>query len=125
MKQFLITCIVTLILILGIVNILQYYLSIEIILTPFYYTTTFVMLITILFHLVLIKTALTNSKQFINRFLAASGLKILLYLVVIVTFIFANKLHAKAFLISFLISYSVYTFIEVYFILKFLKKITP
>jgi hypothetical protein len=121
MKNFLITCTLALILLLSIVSIAHYYSLIKIVVTPFYFTAPFIMIITIIFHLFLIKAATINSKQFINRFLAASGIKIFLYLLVIVIFIFTIKFHIKVFLISYLISYCIYTFIEVSFILKFLK----
>lgn len=122
MKKFLITCIAALIGILGFISITQHFSAIKPGLTPFYYTAPFIMIVTILFHFILLKATNANPKQFISKFLAASGLKMMIYLTVIVIFIFTNRFQAKVFLISFLACYSIYTFIEIYFILKFLKK---
>jgi hypothetical protein len=91
-------------------------------LTPVYFVVFFVMVITILFHLYLLRVSKGDSKTFISKFMASSGLKLMIYLTVIVVYIVSYRLNAKVFLTSFLISYFVFSVIEVIFILTHLKK---
>lgn len=91
-------------------------------LTPVYFVVLFVMVITILFHLYLLQVSKGDSKTFISKFMASSGVKLMIYLAVIVIYIVSYRLNAKVFLTSFLISYFVFSVIEVIFILTHLKK---
>jgi len=91
-------------------------------LTPVYFVVPFVMVITIFFHFYLIQVSKGESKTFIGKFIASSGLKLMIYLAVIVVYIVSYPNNSKVFLTSFLISYFVYSVIEVLIILNQLKK---
>lgn len=90
--------------------------------TPVFFVVPFVMVITALFHSYLIQAAKNDTKSFVNKYMASSGIKLMLYLTVIVLYIVGYHQNIKVFLISFLISYFVFTFIEIIFILSHIKK---
>jgi hypothetical protein len=89
---------------------------------PVYFVVPFVMIITIIFHSYLLQATKGDAKAFIPKFMASSGIKLMLYLAVIVFYIVWYERDVKVFLTSFLISYIVFTFIEVVFILSHIKK---
>lgn len=74
------------------------------------------------FHSLLLFTAEKKSEAFIRRFLAATVIKLFVYLIFILVFIFGGAQNPKVFLISFLILYLIYTSHEVTAILSYLKK---
>ena len=91
-------------------------------LTPVYFVVPLVMIVTILFHYFLLQVSKGESKTFIGKFMASSGIKLMIYLTVIVVYVVSYQHNAKVFLTTFLISYFVFTVIEVLFILNHLKK---
>jgi hypothetical protein len=90
--------------------------------TPVFFVIPFVMIITIIFHSYLLQASKNDPKTFIGKYIASSGLKLMIYLTVIVFYIVWYQYNSKIFLTTFLISYIVFTFIEVVFILSHLKK---
>lgn len=122
MKKFLIISLSALFIIIGTTVCLQLFFNKGNEFNTIYFAAPFVMIITAIFHAILIKGIKTNSKIFINRFLGSSGLKMMLYLIIIILYIFVIQYQAKSFLISFLISYFIFTTIEIITILNFLKK---
>ncbi len=90
--------------------------------TPVFFVVPFVMIVTILFHFYLLKASKGDAKVFVGKFVASSGIKLMLYLTVIVFYVVWYRQNEKVFLTSFLISYIVFTFIEVLFILSQTKK---
>jgi hypothetical protein len=89
---------------------------------PVFFVVPFVMAVTILFHYYLMQALSGNPKSFVNKFMALSGIKLMLYLTVIVFYVVWYQQNISVFLTTFLISYFVFTFIEVIFILSQLKK---
>jgi hypothetical protein len=89
---------------------------------PSAFAILFVMSLTILFHFYLLKISNGNAKLFFGKFIGSSGIKLMIYLLTIVLFIFLIPGYSKTFLITFLISYVLFSFTEIFFILKFLKK---
>ena len=88
----------------------------------FYGVIIIVFGVTVLFHSVLIKAASKKNMAFINKFLAFTGFKLLMYLFFIVMYIFLIGIQPVSFLLTFIISYLVFTVFEVVSMLDFLKK---
>lgn len=82
----------------------------------------FVVLVTIAVHYVLIKASLSNPRTFIGKYVAFSGLKLIVYLVAILFYVFVVKSEVVIFMLSFLITYFIFLIFEISAILKFLKK---
>ena len=70
----------------------------------------------------LIKASENNPRKFTSKYLGAMGLKMFIYLLFLVVFLFLDTAHAVPFLVSFLATYAAFTTYEVISILKFLKK---
>jgi hypothetical protein len=71
---------------------------------------------------------LSNSIQkrfslFLNHFMLATGLKLLLLIVILLVYVFNNKPDAYAFILNYFVLYIIYTAIEVGFLLTFNKNI--
>lgn len=81
----------------------------------------FVMFITIVVHYVLMNAS-KNPRTFVGKFVAFSSLKLLVFLTAILIYAFSIKNEIVAFMISFLITYFIFTILEISAILKFLKK---
>jgi len=62
-----------------------------------------------------------SAVKFSTKFMTLSGVKMMLYLVVITSYVFLNTSKAKFFLISFFIIYFLYTSFEVFQIVRYLK----
>jgi hypothetical protein len=90
--------------------------------SPVFFVVPFVLVITIVFHYYLLQAAKGEPKAFIGKFMASSGIKLMIYLAVIVFYVIWHPQNSTVFLTAFLISYIVFTFIEVVFILSHLKK---
>jgi hypothetical protein len=83
----------------------------------------FVMLVTVVVHFVLIKAS-TNPRTFIGKFVAFSGLKMIVFLIAILIYALSVKNEIVIFMLAFLITYFIFTILEISAILKFLKKIS-
>lgn len=90
--------------------------------TPAISSILFVYVVTVIFHIYLIKVSVKIGQNFIGRFIGSSGVKMMIYLVVIVIYIFSNKSDARIFLVSFITAYVIFTILEVSSIIKYLKK---
>jgi hypothetical protein len=94
---------------------------------PDYYYTGFLFLPFLLFvitsvvHWYLIIASQGDNKKFTYKFMGATGLKMFVYLILIVIYLLLDKEHAVPFLICFLILYVLYSFFEVLSVLKYLK----
>ncbi len=82
----------------------------------------FLLIVTILVHAFLIKASESNPRKFTSRYLGAMGLKMFVYLVFIMVFLFVDTPRAVAFLVCFLATYAAFTVYEVISILNYLKK---
>jgi len=72
-------------------------------------------------HYSILQTGEKTTAKFATKFMAISGIKMMIYLVLITGYVFIYPLTAKFFLISFLILYFLYTSFEVILIVKYLK----
>ena len=118
--------IITLLFIALIITLLGYGLFLFLI--PQYYfphfpvIPAFLLLVTIMVHVYLIKSSENNPRKFTSKYLGAMGLKMFIYLVFLVVFLFIDTAHAVPFLVSFLVTYAAFTLYEVISILNYLKK---
>lgn len=94
----------------------DYYLSV------FWALLALISVLTAIVHFSLLKTEEKDSSKFATKFMTASGIKMMIYLVVITSYSFLNPSKAKVFLISFIVLYLIYTIFEVFHIVKHLKK---
>jgi hypothetical protein len=82
----------------------------------------FLLLVTIMVHVYLIKSSENNPRKFTSKYLGAMGLKMFIYMIFLVVFLFIDRAHAVPFLVSFLVTYAAFTLYEVISILNYLKK---
>ena len=73
----------------------------------------FFFITTALVHFFMIKSAKGNPKQFVRTFMAATGIKMAAYLLVIIAYAVTHKAQAFAFIISFAFLYFIFTVFEV------------
>lgn len=73
-------------------------------------------------HYLLLKSTDKKAGAFVNNFIGATFIKLMLYLVVIIIFCISNRTKAKIFISGFLIQYLFFTAFEVWAILQQLKK---
>jgi len=82
----------------------------------------FLLVVTFTVHIYLIKSSEKNPRKFTSKYLGAMGLKMFIYLVFLVVFLFIDTARAVPFLVSFLVTYAAFTLYEVISILNYLKK---
>lgn len=82
---------------------------------PFFYA------ITILVFNFLIKSTGKKFNSFVNRFMMATFLKLMIYMAVLVVYVFTHKYDAIPFILSFFILYIAYTAFEVIAMLKYTR----
>jgi len=79
------------------------------------------LLITVLFHRYLVRSAEGSNRKFPVKFLSATGIKMGLYLILIILFIVFDRENAIPFLLVFLIIYVIFTTFEVVSVLNYFK----
>jgi hypothetical protein len=77
--------------------------------------------ITLALHWYLVRSSRKEIIKFTPRFIGATGIKMLLYIILIVVYLLIDRAHAVAFLLWFLICYFLYTVVEIISILRYLK----
>jgi len=82
----------------------------------------FLLLVTLLAHIYLVRVSENDTRKFTAKYLGAMGLKMFIYLIFLVVFLFIDTARAVPFLVSFLITYAAFTAYEVISILNYLKK---
>jgi hypothetical protein len=118
--------IITLLCIALIITVLGYGLFLFLI--PQYYfphfpvIPAFLLVVTFMVHVYLIKSSENNPRKFTSKYLGAMGLKMFIYLVFLVVFLFIDTARAVSFLVCFLVTYAAFTLYEVISILNYLKK---
>ncbi len=66
-----------------------------------------------LVHVFLVRSSKGDPKAFVTKFMAASGLKLMLYLLVLLAFLLFENGNKKILVLHFLVYYAVFTIIEV------------
>ncbi len=82
------------------------------------YIVPFFFLMALLTRFFLPRKPVKDTRKTLTLYIGASGIKLFLYLIVLIVYGLLNKDDAPAFFISFFIFYLIYTFIEVKFELK-------
>jgi hypothetical protein len=82
----------------------------------------FFIIVTALIHIVLVKSSEQSPRKFITNFMALSGAKLFVYLMVIVIYALLKGKAALGFVILFLVLYFLYSIFEVVTLLKHFKK---
>jgi hypothetical protein len=123
--RFLVSCLILSFLCLVAAFCIQYMLLPEKSFTGVYFLIAYVALVTILFHYSLMKASVINPRNFVGKFVAYSGIKLMLYLISILLYVFTIKNEVHIFMLGFLLTYLLFTILEVSAILKFLKKSSP
>lgn len=105
------------------------YFLFTVVFNPYYqvilpFVLLFVFLFTTVIHAILLKTARKKPKKLINRFLMLTGLKMMIYLLIMIIYLVISKQDSAPFLITFLIVYLVFSFFETLSILSYLKRVT-
>ncbi|MDA3778734.1 MAG: hypothetical protein PF487_00635 [Bacteroidales bacterium] len=73
-----------------------------------------VSILSAIFYRGLLKSMKYSTSKFISNFMLISGIKIMVYLVFLIYYVFTFKENAVNFLIVFLVLYLIYTFFDVY-----------
>ncbi len=97
----------------------------EVVSPVLFYLVAFFYAITVIVHLVLISASRQKFARFNNKFMLSTVLKLLLYMVIMIAYIFINPGDAVNFLITFLVLYVLFTGFEVISIVKATRKIKP
>ena len=84
----------------------------------------FIFLFTTIIHAILLKTARKKPKKLVNRFLMLTGLKMMIYLFIMIIYLIISKQDSAPFLLTFFVVYLVFTIFEISSILSCLKRVT-
>jgi len=77
--------------------------------------------ITLALHWYLLRSSRKEIIKFTPRFIGATGIKMLLYIIIIVIFLLIDRAHAVSFLVWFLFCYFLYTLLEIISLLRFFR----
>jgi len=88
---------------------------------PFLFLPVLFFGITLGFHTALINASGFEYRKFTTRFMTVFGIKLMLLLVIITSYVFAFPAQAVSFLVTFLLLYVIFTLFETLFIIKLFK----
>ena len=77
--------------------------------------------VSLTFHYFIIKYAVEKPKKFVNIFLGGITIKLLIYFSTMLIVVFTTKINIKIFMLNFAFSYLLFTFFELFIVLKQLK----
>jgi len=80
-----------------------------------------IFLVTVLFHRYLIRSTGESNRKFPAKFLGATGIKMGLYMILIIIYVVLDRENAVPFLLVFMIIYIIFTVFEVVSVLNYLK----
>ena len=107
---------------IGIVSLILFQTVLENYYLPvFWILLAIISILTGVLHYSNIQTSAKKASKFATGFLMVTGIKMMIYLVLITTYVLLNPEKASAFLISFFILYIFYTTFEVLSIIKHLQ----
>jgi hypothetical protein len=121
-KHFFFSCLILAIVCLGIAVGVHFFFLPQKSFESVYILVPYVMSVTMVFHWILMKASVANPGNFIGKFVAFSGIKLMIYLITILISAFGIKVEVLVFVTSFFTLYLFYTIIEIRAMLKFLKK---
>lgn len=105
-----------------ILYVLSVYLPAHLISTKWPFIIGLFFSITLLVHIYLLKKSSNSHAKFINAFLLTTTVKLLLFFTIIVVYVLLNRNDAIGFILTFFVNYLIFTFFEIFSILKFLRK---
>lgn len=82
----------------------------------------FFMVATALIHFLLIKASEKSPKKFITHFMAITGIKLFLYLIIVLIYVLLKGKAALGFIVLFLVFYLLYSVFEIVTLLRHFKK---
>jgi hypothetical protein len=121
-KRFITVLLILTLALLGIGYALFFLLIPEFYFPYFPVIPAFLLIVTVVVHIFLIRASENDPRKFTSKYLGAMGLKMFIYLAFLVVFLFIDTARAVPFLVSFLVTYVTFTTYEVISILNFLKK---
>ena len=80
-----------------------------------------IFLITVLFHRYLIRSAGESYRKFPAKFLGATGIKMGLYMILIILYVVFDRVNAVPFLLVFVVIYLIFTIFEVVSVLDYIN----
>jgi len=86
------------------------------------YLFIFFFVITLVVHYILMKASEKRMSRFVNYFMLATFLKLMLYIMILVIYVLFNRCDAIPFILTFFILYLFFTVFEIISILSFLKR---
>jgi len=89
--------------------------------TPFVFLPVLFFVITFAVHIALVKSFEHDMRKFASRFMMVFGIKIIVLLFLITTYVLALPEQAIPFLITFLIQYLIFTAFETFYVVRLLK----
>jgi len=81
--------------------------------------------VTLTVHYLLLKASEKGAGSFVTRFMLVSFLKLLLYIIVLVAYLYLNKSDAMRFAVPYLALYILYSVFEIYSITHYSNKYKP
>ena len=89
--------------------------------TPFVFLPVLFFVVTFAVHIALVKSFEHDMRKFASRFMMVFGVKILVLLILITTYVLIFPDQAVPFLITFLIQYLIFTAFETFYVVRLLK----
>ena len=102
--------------------IISYFLPVKYITPALPYLFIFFFSVTLFVHYVLMKACEKRMSKFVNFFMLATFLKLMLYIMILVIYVLFNRSDAIPFILTFFILYLFFTVFEIISILSFTKK---
>ena len=87
-----------------------------------YYALGYFFALTLIVHLMTIRSAERDPKAFIRFFMGSTALRLFVHMLVVITYKLTFRETSTSFLVAFLLLYLVFQIFEVSSLLKFLKK---
>jgi hypothetical protein len=87
-----------------------------------YWLIPYLLTVTVGFHVLVVKATKGNNSLFMNKYIAFSGLKLMLYVFSILIYLLFIKFEVIIFLLSFITIYFIFTIVEVSSLMQIFKK---
>lgn len=96
----------------------------EIISVMFPWLVVLFLIVSSIFHYILLKSAVGNPRKFVNMFLLGTTMKLLIYFSCLLLVLYFIDVNAKVYILNFASLYLIYTIFELYLVINQLKKIS-
>lgn len=116
--NYLIPLLIYTVLVMAVIFALQFILPPLFVFTKFYGIVIFFFLISSAFHYGLLYSSRNNDKGFVRFYMAASMIKLLIFLLIIIAYSLIHRSSATPFIATFFFTYILFTFFEVWYLSK-------